>query len=281
MIHTVFRVRRPNLEQKKQIEQGVRQFGRVNWIGLYTLSEREIMRFASIWMQSLLAPVVTAVLFVVIFNLAFGAQRGEMAGVPFLFYLAPGICMMMVIQNAFNNSSSSLLLAKIQGNIVDTLMPPLSAAELVAGYAVAAVARGAMVAGLIVLAIFLPIGLSIAHPLWMAAYVLLASLLLGLVGLVIGILVEKFDQLNAFTNFVVTPLSFLSGTFYSVEVLPPVMRTITQFNPIHYLIDGMRYGVLGTSDADPVTGLLFNLALCAAMAGLCWQWFRTGYRLKP
>jgi hypothetical protein len=171
------------LEQKKQIEQGVRQFGRVNWIGLYTLSEREIMRFASIWMQSLLAPVVTAVLFVVIFNLAFGAQRGEMAGVPFLFYLAPGICMMMVIQNAFNNSSSSLLLAKIQGNIVDTLMPPLSAAELVAGYAVAAVARGAMVAGLIVLAIFLPIGLSIAHPLWMAAYVLLASLLLGLVGL--------------------------------------------------------------------------------------------------
>jgi ABC-2 type transport system permease protein len=269
------------LEQKKQLEQGVRQFGRVNWIGLYTLSEREIMRFASIWMQSLLAPVVTAVLFVVIFNLAFGAQRGEMAGVPFLYYLAPGICMMMVIQNAFNNSSSSLLLAKIQGNIVDTLMPPLSAAELVAGYAAASVARGAMVAVLIVLAIFVPIGLSIAHPLWLAVYVLLASLLLGLVGLVIGILVEKFDQLNAFTNFVVTPLSFLSGTFYSVEVLPPVMRTITQFNPIHYLIDGMRYGVLGTSDADPVTGLVFNLLLCAAMAGLCWHWFRTGYRLKP
>ncbi len=268
------------LQQKKQIEQGVRQFGRVNWIGLYTLSEREIMRFVSIWMQSLLAPVVTAVLFVVIFNLAFGQQRGEMAGVPFLFYLAPGICMMMVIQNAFNNSASSLLLAKIQGNIVDTLMPPLSAAELVTGYAVAAVARGAMVAVLIVLAIFVPIGLTIAHPLWMTAFVLLASLLLGLVGVVIGILAEKFDQLNAFTNFIVTPLSFLSGTFYSIEALPPAMQKITQLNPIHYLIDGMRYGVLGVSDTDPVVGLAFNLALCAAIAALCWNWFRTGYRLK-
>lgn len=268
------------LQQKKQIGPGVRQFGRVNWIGLYTLSEREVMRFASIWMQSLLAPVVTAVLFVVIFNLAFGQQRGETDGVPFLYYLAPGICMMMVIQNAFNNSSSSLLLAKIQGNIVDTLMPPLSAAELVTGYAVAAVARGGMVAVLIVLAIFVPIGLSIAHPFWMAAYVLLASLLLGLVGVVIGILAEKFDQLNAFTNFIVTPLSFLSGTFYSIEALPPAMQTVTQFNPVHYLIDGMRYGVLGVSDTDPVIGLGFNLALCAAIAALCWNWFRTGYRLK-
>lgn len=263
------------------MQPGVRQFGRVNWIGLYTLTEREVMRFVSVWTQSLLAPVVTAALFVVIFNVAFGAQRGAMAGVPFLSYIAPGICMMMVIQNAFNNSSSSLLLAKIQGNIVDTLMPPLSAAELVAGYAAASVARGAMVAALIVLAIFVPVGLGIAHPLWAAGFVLLASLLLGLIGLMVGILVEKFDQLNAFTNFVVTPLSFLSGTFYSIEALPPTMRSITMFNPIHYLIDGMRYGVLGVSDTDPATGLAVNLALCVVTAGLCWQWLRTGYRLKP
>lgn len=260
---------------------GVRRFGRVNWLGFYTLCEREVRRFLAVWSQTLAAPLITAGLFLAVFSLALGPARGEVMGVPFIQFIAPGILMMTVIQNAFANTSSSLVISKVQGNIVDTLMPPLSPLELVLGYLVGGIARGVVVAGVLMLALWLGLGIGLAHPVWAAVFVLLGSAFLGALGVMAAIFANKFDQMAAITNFVVTPLAFLSGTFYSISALPPMMQTLSHWNPVFYLIDGMRYGTIGQSDASPVLGAIIVSGATIAVGALCWHWFRTGYRLKP
>ena len=259
---------------------GVRRFGRINWLGLYTLASREVQRFLAVWTQTLLAPLVTAGLFLVIFSLAIGPRRGEVMGVPFTDFLAPGILMMTVIQNAFANTSSSIVISKVQGNIVDTLMPPLSPLELTLGYIAGGIGRGLLVAVAIGLSLLAVLGLPIAHPLWALTFVLIGSALLGGLGIVAAIFANKFDQMAAITNFIVTPLAFLSGTFYSVEGLPPLMQTITHWNPIFYLIDGVRFGVLGVSDSSPWLGLAVCSVTTVTVLYACWAMFRRGYRLK-
>ncbi|MEM8729987.1 MAG: ABC transporter permease, partial [Pseudomonadota bacterium] len=204
-------------------ELGARRFGQVNWIGVQTLVEREIRRFMSVWTQTLLAPLVTAGLFMMIFTLAIGPQRGDVMGVPFVTFLAPGILTMTMIQNAFANSSSSIMVAKAQGNIVDTLMPPLSGSELTFGYLMGAVMRGLAVGLTIALAMGLFMGIWPAHPVVALIFVLMGSALMGGLGVITALYAQKFDQMAAITNFVVTPLAFLSGTFYSVQTLPPVL----------------------------------------------------------
>ncbi|WP_407690588.1 ABC transporter permease [Rhodophyticola porphyridii] len=263
-----------------QTGMGVRRFGRVNWLGLYTLAKREVMRFVVVWTQTLLAPLVTAGLFILIFSLAIGGQRGEVMGVSFLHFIAPGILMMTVIQNAFANTSSSIVIGKVQGNIVDTLMPPLSPLELVLGYIIGGVLRGVLVALAVTLVMFPVIGLSVAHPVWALVFVVLGSAFLGALGIVAAIIAQKFDQIAAITNFIVVPLSFLSGTFYSIEALPGWLNTITHWNPVFYLIDGVRYGVLGVSDSSPWLGLCVASGAILAVMALAWWWFKTGYRLK-
>lgn len=261
-------------------QMGARRFGRVNWMGLYTLSEREVRRFMAVWSQTLLAPLITAALFLTVFTLAIGPTRGPVMGVPFIEFLAPGILMMNVIQNAFANTSSSIVIAKVQGNIVDTLMPPLSPLELVIGYVAGGIGRGVVVALAIALGLALGLGIVPAHPVWALLFVLLGSAFLGGLGIVAAIFASKFDQLAAITNFVIMPLSFLSGTFYSISTLPPLMQTISHWNPVFYLIDGVRYGMIGRSDGSPWFGLLVLCAATAAVMALCWYWFRIGYRLK-
>ncbi|MHA6325385.1 ABC transporter permease [Roseivivax sp. CAU 1753] len=261
-------------------DHGTRRFGRVNWMGLYTLGEREILRFANIWTQTLLAPLVTAGLFMLIFSIAIGSRRGDVMGVPFTTFIAPGILMMTVIQNAFANTSSSIVVAKVQGNIIDTLMPPLSGAEMVLGYLAGGIARGLVVAVVITLAFGLLLGLWPAHPLAALTFIVVGAAFLAGIGIVAGIYADKFDQMAAITNFVVTPLAFLSGTFYSVEALPPVLREITYLNPIFYLIDGARWGMIGVSDANPVIGLVIGLVATVGVNLLAWRMFSRGYRLK-
>lgn len=259
---------------------GTRRFGRVNWLGLYTLSAREIRRFMSIWTQTLLAPLVTSALFLAIFSLAIGPTRGDVMGVPFVNFLAPGILMMTVIQNAFTNTSGSIMSAKVQGNIVDTLMPPLSAMELLVGYLAGSVGRGLFIAVAVwsVMAVFIGIGL--AHPIWAITFVLLGTVFMGCLGIVAAIFANKFDQMAAITNFIITPLSFLSGSFYSIEALPPVVQAMTRANPVFYLIDGVRYGIIGRSDSNPVVGFFVVSGVSAVLLCLCWYWFKRGYRLK-
>lgn len=259
---------------------GHRRFGRLNGLGLWTLAGRETRRFLAVWTQTLLAPLVTAGLFLLIFSIAIGRQRGEVMGVEFTRFIAPGILMMTVIQNAFANTSSSIIISKVQGNIVDTLMPPLSPGELLLGYLAGAVGRGLMVALAIALGLWLVLGQGVAHPLWALSFVLLGSALLGGLGIVAGIYANKFDQMAAITNFIVTPLAFLSGTFYSVEALPPLLNRITHFNPIFYLIDGARHGFVGVSDSTPQLGLAVSLVSTLAICLMAWRMLATGYRLK-
>ncbi|MBC7180592.1 MAG: ABC transporter permease [Roseovarius sp.] len=259
---------------------GARRFGRVNWLGLATLAERETRRFMAVWTQTILAPLVTAGLFLLIFTIAIGPARGDVMGVAFTTFIAPGILMMTVIQNAFANTSSSIVISKVQGNIVDTLMPPLSAGELVLGYLAGGVGRGLLVAVAIWLGLWAFLGIGLAHPLWALCFVLLGAGFLSGIGIVAGIFANKFDQMAAITNFIVTPLAFLSGTFYSVEALPPVLYTVTHFNPIFYLIDGARYGVIGVSDSDPLLGLTVGAAATLAICLIAWRMLATGYRLK-
>ena len=260
---------------------GVRRFGRVNWLGLWTLMAREVQRFLAVWAQTLAAPLVTAGLFLAVFTLALGAGRPEVLGVPFLHFLAPGILMMTVIQNAFANTSSSMLISKVQGNIVDTLMPPLSPGELLVGYLAGGVVRGVLVAAVIALPVALVLGIGVAQPLWALAFVLVGATLMAALGLVAGIHAGKFDQMAAITNFVVTPLAFLSGTFYSVQGLPAPLEWVLRINPVFYLIDGMRFGMLGVSDAPPWLGLTVALAATLAVCALALNWLRRGHRLKP
>lgn len=260
---------------------GARRFGRVNWLGLRTLIGREIMRFMAVWQQTIFAPLVTAGLFMVVFSLALGQHRAEVMGLPWLAFLGPGILMMTVIQNAFANSSSSIISAKMQGNIVDTLMAPLSPAEILAGYLCGSLARALLVAGAIATGMALAFGQGMAHPGWVLAFVALGALLMGALGMLAAIIAQKFDQMAVITNFVVTPLSFLSGTFYSIESLPQPFRAISHWNPIFFLIDGARYGFTGVSDAPPLRGLAVCAVVTALVAGVAWRWLRSGYRMKP
>ncbi|MDC0738151.1 ABC transporter permease [Cognatishimia sp. SS12] len=262
-------------------ELGVRRFGLINGLGLLTLIEREVGRFMAVWMQTLLAPLVTAGLFLAIFNIAIGPTRGDVMGMPFIEFLAPGILTMTVIQNAFANTSSSMLVSKVQGNIVDTLMPPLSPMETVVGFVIGGVARGVLVAAGIALGLYVFLGMGMAHPFLVLAFVVLGSALLGGIGLIAGIFSNKFDQMAAITNFIVTPLAFLSGTFYSVTALPPMLQSLSALNPFFYLIDGARFGYLGQSDGNPALGLLVVTACVALTMGIAWAMLRSGYRLKP
>ena len=268
------------MAQDQTTEMGVRRLGRVNLLGLGTFAKREVFRFLAVWTQTLLAPLVTAGLFLLIFSIAIGPSRGAVMGVPFLTFLIPGIMMMTVIQNAFANTSSSIVIAKVQGNIVDTLMPPLSPMETVLGYMAGSVARGFCVAMAITIALALVLGQGVAHPLWALTFVLLGGAMMGAVGIVAGIFANKFDQMAAITNFIVTPLAFLSGTFYSVEALPESLQGFTRVNPIFYLIDGTRYGMIGVSDSAPVVGLTVVTAVTAALMAAAYAMLKTGYRLK-
>ncbi len=259
---------------------GQRRFGRFNWLGLWTLIKREVMRFLGVYTQTILAPVATSVLFMTVFSLAFAARRGPVGDIPYLAFLAPGILMMVVIQNAFANTSSSIMISKVQGNIVDTLMPPLSPGEILMGYVAGGALRGLVCAAAVMVVVFPWAGVWPADPLWMLWFALVASVILSLLGILAGIWSEKFDQMAAITNFVITPLSFLSGTFYSIDTLPPAFQTVLHVNPFFYLIDGFRHGALGTADAHPWLGFGVTLAIAAALWLLALDWLKRGYRLK-
>lgn len=263
-----------------QQSMGTRRFGAVNWVGLATLIEREIKRFMNVWSQTIMAPLINAGLLLMIFTIAIGPQRGDVMGVPFMTFLVPGILTMTVIQNAFANTSSSLASAKVGGNIVDTLMPPLNAGELVVGYICGAIARGALCAVVIALGSWIFLDVGIQNFFWVITFVLLGSVLMGGLGMIAGIFANRFDQLSAIQNFLVTPLAFLSGTFYSIEALPGFLQTLSHANPFFYIIDGVRFGMIGASDSSPWIGLAVVMLACAIVLSICYTWFKRGYRLK-
>jgi ABC-2 type transport system permease protein len=257
-----------------------RRYGRVNWLGLWTLTARETRRFLKVSTQTIAAPVITTLLFLAVFALALGGAVRVVHGVPFAEFLAPGLIIMAMVQNAFANTSSSIVISKVQGNIVDSLMPPLSAAELTLGFALGGVARG-LVVGVVVAACLAPfVPLHVAHPGYIVFHGVAAVLLLSLIGIAGGIWSEKFDHIAAVTNFVVTPLAFLSGTFYTVDRLPEPWHLVALLNPFFYMIDGFRYGFLGHADGDLAIGLAVMTGSNAALLLLCHAMFRAGYKLR-
>jgi ABC-2 type transport system permease protein len=253
-----------------------------NWSGFFTLYQREIRRFWKVGTQTVAAPVVTTLLYMLVFVVAVGGSRPAVGGVTFGHFVAPGLIMMAILNNAFANSSSSLIQAKMMGLTPDFLTPPLSPLEQVAAFGLGAATRGVVVGAVTALVIgVLPgAGLQVSH-LWAIVYFAVgASIILGLAGVLAGLWAEKFDQLAAVTNFVIMPMTFLSGTFYLVDRLPEPFRSASHFNPFFYLIDGFRYGFIGHADGSVAIGSVVTAALSVGLFLWCWWLFRTGYRLK-
>ena len=257
------------------------QIGRVNWVGLRTLYLREVQRFAKVGMQTVVAPVITSMLFLMVFAVAVG-DRAQLAGdVGFISFLVPGLVMMTVLQNAFANSSSSLVVSKVQGNIVDLLMPPIGPGELLVGLALGGMSRGLAVGLLAALVLGVFAGLQLpAAPLVALAFLVLGSLAMALAGILAGVWSNKFDEMAAITNFLIQPLAFLSGTFYSVDRLPPPFDTIATLNPFFYAIDGFRYGLIGIGDRPVATGLVGLVLVNGVLWLLCYRVLKSGWRLK-
>lgn len=252
----------------------------INFIGTQTLYIKEVRRFLKVYNQTLLAPVMTALLFLAIFKLALGNRVHDIGGVPFGQFMAAGLIMMAVVQNAFANTSSSLTMGKVLGIIVDYLMPPISAGEMTLAMVLGGITRGIIVGILVAIAIgfFIPIG--ITHSGFVLYYLIMASMLLALLGMLAGILAETFDQMAAITSYVITPLSFLSGTFYSVKQLPDIWYTISQFNPFFYMIDGFRYGMTGYHDGNITVGLVVIALTNIVMWAVVHTLLKKGYRIK-
>jgi len=254
----------------------------INTIGVVTLCKREIWRFMKVWNQTVVAPVITTLLFLAIMTLAMGSHAAArmIEGIEFSRFIAPGLIMMAVVQNAFANTSSSLMLAKIQGVIIDILMPPLTGAEVVFCYVVGGIVRGLLVGVVVMAAVYLFVPFTLVHPLTGLFYVISASIMLALLGILTGIWSQSFDQLSAITNYIITPLSFLSGTFYSIKDLPEFFYRICHFNPFFYMIDGFRYALTGYTDGTVELGMVVltvtNIVLWVVTA----QLFKKGYRLK-
>jgi len=248
--------------------------------GFRTLFYKEILRFWKVAFQTVLAPVVTALLYLTIFGHALRGRVEVYPGVEYTSFLIPGLVMMSVLQNAFANSSSSLIQSKITGNLVFVLLPPLTSWEMFGAYVLAAVARGLAVGcGVFVVTIwFIPVGF--AAPLYIIAFAVLGSAILGTLGLIAGIWAEKFDQLAAFQNFLIMPLTFLSGVFYSTHSLPDLWRHVSRLNPFFYMIDGFRYGFFGVSDINPLTSLAVVGGFFALIAALAMRLLASGYKLR-
>ena len=248
--------------------------------GFFTLFKKEILRFWKVSFQTVDAPVLTALLYLLVFSHALSGRVDMYPGVSYVLFLIPGLMMMSMLQNAFSNGSSSLIQSKITGNIVFVLLPPISYREFYAAYVIAAVLRGAM-CGVGVLLAALPFAsFDIAQPGWIVAFALIGGAFLASLGVIAGIWADKFDQLAAFQNFLIMPLTMLSGVFYSIHSLPAFWQGVSHFNPFFFMIDGFRYGFFGVSDVSPWTSIGVVLTCFIVLAVITLQMLARGYKLR-
>lgn len=251
-----------------------------NTIGVLTLCKREIWRFAKVWNQTIIAPVITTLLFLAILTLAMGGGARTVGEIHYTQFVAPGLIMMAVVQNAFANTSSSLILSKIQGVIIDILMPPLSGAEVTLAFVIGGVVRGLAVGVVVMMTMYVFVPFQLQHVGLALFFLISASVMLALLGVLAGIWAQGFDQMASITNYVITPLSFLSGTFYSIHQLPTVWYTICHYNPFFYMIDGFRYAMTGYADGSVELGMAVLTAINILLWLVTLQLFNKGYRLK-
>jgi ABC-2 type transport system permease protein len=252
----------------------------MNAIGFKTLLVKETRRFLRVPGQTIAQPVITTALYFLVFGFALGGRVHEIGGVPYVRFIVPGLVMLALIQNAFLNTASSMFIMKMQGTIVDILVAPLSAMEMMGAFTLAAVVRGVLVGGIVWLVAAVFTGFSIAHGLWVAAFAVLVACEFSLFGLVVAIWSDKFEQLNLVPTFVITPLTFLGGVFYSARDLPEPWQTIARANPVLYMVEGLRYGILGHSGVTPWIGLTITAALTLLSGIAVWLMLARGYKLR-
>jgi len=266
------------VENKYQI--GVRRFGLVNWIGIYSLYVKEVSRFLIVWAQTLLSPLVSSLLFLSVLTLALGNDRGDVLGYSFISFLAPGLIVMSIVQQSFSHSVSSLMIGKIQGNIIDTLLAPLSATEVTLAIILAAVTRGLVILIISIVVFSLIVEIHIYSIFYIFIGAFLGTFILGALGFITGLWAEKFDHTATITNFIITPLSFLSGVFYSIERLPDFFQSISKINPFFYIIDICRFGFLGVSDGSIGIGLVYLTILSIIVWLISYYLYKIGYKIK-
>lgn len=260
---------------------GAKRIGTINWLGVWTLYTKEVRRFFKVFGQTVLSPVITTALFMTIFTIALGGSRRYSGDVSFEIFLAPGLVIMAVLQNSFANTISSLMTSKMQGNIVDLLLAPLGAGEMTLAFTMAATTRAILVGGAVTLSMFLFTDLTFTN-IWALLYFgLSAAIMLALLGIMAGIWADKWEQSSSITNFVIVPLSFLSGTFYSIERLPGIWHDVSMLNPFFYLIDGFRYGIIDHADGNLLVGVIYIAVLNTLLWFICYRMFSSGYKLRP
>ena len=252
----------------------------LQWIAFKTIVYREINRFTRIWVQTLVPPAITMALYFLIFGSLIGSRIGSMDGFSYMQFVAPGLIMMSVLQQAFAHTSSSLLISKIQGNIVDILLPPLGEIELNIAISLGGVTRGIIVAIGAVFCMYFFVSFSFSNIFAIIFYLISGSLMLSSIGIITGIWAEKFDHLGTITNFIIVPLSFLSGTFYSVKKMPEFAIYLIEYNPFFYVIDGFRYGFIGKADGDLIFGAIFLTILNLILIVISHFLLKSGWRLK-
>ena len=259
---------------------GVRRFGLINWIGFWTLYQKEVLRFLIVWIQTIFSPLISSLLFLLVLSLAIGNERGDVLGVSFITFLAPGLIAMQVIQQAFSHSSSSFMIGKIQGNIVDILYAPLSTGEVITAITLASITRSIMIAFVSIVVFYFIIDFEIKNYITLITFTFLSSFILGALGIIAGLWAEKFDHMATITNFVIVPLSFLSGTFYSIDRLPDFLQSISKANPFFYMIDGFRYSFIETSDGSILIGLIYLFILSISIWLIAYLLYKKGYKIK-
>ena len=267
------------VELENKYRFGEKRFG-INWVGTYTLYLKETLRFISVFGQTIVGPVITSILFLAVISLALGEDRPNVLGVPFIEFLAPGLIAMQVIQQAFSHSSSSLLMGKVMGNIVDLIGAPLSSAEVTISIIFASVTRGLIISFISIITFSFIVEIEINDYFILITYLFLSSFLMGAAGIIAGLWADKFDHMATVTNFIIVPLSFLSGTFYSVDRLPNILKTLSNYNPFFHMIDGFRFAFIGEMDGSIKIGVIYLSSLCVIMWFVAYLLYKKGYKIK-
>jgi len=252
----------------------------INWYGTYSLTLREVKRFIRVYNQTLITPAISALIFLAVFTLAVGAKRHEINGIKFINFMGYGLIIMSIVQNAFGNSSSSLIMSKIIGYISDILTPPLGSKEIIIAFTIGAVLRGLMVGIIVTISLIPFVEFNLYHPLLLAFYILASCTLLGKLGILSGMIANSFDQHSAITSYLITPLSFLSGTFYSVKDLPQILQQINFLNPFFYMIDGFRYCLTNKADGNIIVGICFLIISNIIIYLMLEKLIDKGWRIK-
>jgi len=264
----------------KNYKIGERRFGLINWVGAFSLYKKEVFRFLIVSGQTLIGPIITSILFLMVISLAIGESRQDVLGVPFIIFLAPGLIAMQVIQQAFAHSSSSLIMSKMMGTIHDIIGSPLSPGEVTLSIVLAAVTRGILISIISTIIFYFILDIKITSYLIFFVYLFLGCFILGSAGMIAGLFANKFDEMATITNFFIIPLSFLSGTFYSIERLPNILKTISYYNPFFHMIDGFRYAYINQMDGSLKFGIIYLLILSVIFWLIAYYLFKKGYNIK-